>query len=252
MKARRPVLFATIVAVGLAWPTSSSAGLPKCGVKNPKTGRERAALTLDSQSDTTAVYKRKTGKRTLSFIFTASGCDLGTTQPDPAWDVLPKQDADELPDGAVTFKKITPDGKNFRAEFTVDSAKFDPGSYGGIVELRAPYLVTNRVPIVVSRSDPRERLPLLIGAVAGLIAVAWFALTKAASREELAIPWWWVIFVLLAGSAFGAFAVWASWLDQDVWTWSDNKKAAILAGISGATTGSMATILGVVWKAKAP
>jgi hypothetical protein len=82
--------------------------------------------------------------------------------------------------------------------------------------------------------------------------VGWFAATKAVSRDERTIPWRWVIFVALAGSAFGAFAVWASWLDQDVWTWSDNKKAAILAGFSGATTGSMATILGVVWKAKTP
>jgi hypothetical protein len=130
MKAGRSILLAMVLTAGLCVAPSTKAALTQCGAKDPKTHElKRAVLTLDPQSVTTISYKRATGVRTLNFIFKAAGCDLGTSQANPDTDLLPKQGADEVPDGVVTFKKATPDGSEFTVKFTVDSAKLKARSY---------------------------------------------------------------------------------------------------------------------------
>ena len=249
MNPRHKALVALIVGANLYLVPHSSAAT-RCGDVDPATKQStRAALTLDENSVTNLSYKRKTNTRTLLLIFKATGCDLGSSQPDPRVDVLPKQGSDELPDGVVSLKTAVPDGSDLSVRLGVDEHKFDPGSYGGLVEMRAPYLNTTRTPIAVSRSENRIWIPFGLGALAGLVSILWFGALKFLSREKLQINGWWLTGVAAAACAFGGFAVVSSYVDQEVWTLADNFKAAILAGIAGATTGTMATMLAVIWKA---
>ena len=105
------------------------------------------------------------------------------------------------------------------------------------------------MPLSLSRSTSNWLTPFAIGAISGLVAVIWFALLKFLARQKLEIAWPWLIVVALAAAVAGGLAVASAWLDQDVWTVDANIKAAVIAGVSGATTGSMAGLLAVVWKA---
>jgi hypothetical protein len=68
---------AIVVAVGLSCCLSPAQGA-SCGTTDAKTGEPlRAVLTLDEKSTVTeAVFKRSTGHKTISLIFTVSGCEL--------------------------------------------------------------------------------------------------------------------------------------------------------------------------------
>ncbi|HEX6023272.1 MAG TPA: hypothetical protein VFZ00_14850 [Solirubrobacter sp.] len=72
------------------------------------------------------------------------------------------------------------------------------------------------------------------------------------SREELTISWWWLLPIWLVAAVFGAYAVIGVWLDQDVWSLLENFQGAEIAGIAGATTGSMLTLTAAIWRAKTP
>jgi hypothetical protein len=219
-----------------------------CGTTDADAGAASAkgVLTLDENSTTTIAFKRKTGARSLLLIFRVAGCELESAQPEPEIDVLPKKDIEDVPEGVMNVRRIRREPLELAIRLTVDPKKFNPGSYGGLIELTAPYLRTSRTPVAVSRSEDTEAIPIMIGAGSGLIAFIWFLLLKLFARNKLQIGWRPLSFVLIAAAIVGALAAFLAYRDQDVWTFGDNFDAAIIAGITGATTGTMGVVLGLI------
>jgi hypothetical protein len=242
-----------VVVVALALAPGAAQAVT-CGAAAGGGGGEttRAVLTLDESSDTDATFKRDTGTRAINLIYRAADCTFSGTEPRPTVTILSAKDADELPPDAVTLMGTTFDRTEMTLRLQVDSATFDPGTYGGVVETRAPYLVTTRTPITASRSVDDMWVPIGVGALGGLVALLWFGLTKAATRNQLAIAPIWLFVVLAGGVVAGAFTVWSTYMSQNVWTLDENATSALLAAFTGATTGAMGTLLGALWASPAP
>lgn len=244
------VAAALALASGLLYVQTASAAV--CGSSDPGSatnGNVRGTVELQDESVTELAYKRETDPETLLLVFKVAGCEVAADASDPDIDVLPRKGSKQLPDSVVKLLRARPDGTELSLRFSVDAPKFEPGSYGALLETRGPYLVTSRTPISLSRSEDNWAKPFGIGAASGLIAILWFGLLKYFAREKLKIKWPWLIVVAIAAAIFGGLAVASAWWDQDVWSVNENLKAAIVTGIAGATTGTMASLLGVVWQA---
>jgi hypothetical protein len=241
--------------LGLEPAAAQLAPTPTCG--QPDAGStpakvSKGTLTLDDTSKTTINYGRDTKKETLNLLMGVSGCELANDAPDPSVFVRPKPGSEELPDDLITLRDAIPEGSTLEVSLNVNAEAFDPGSYEAFIVLRAPHLVTSRTPVAVSRSEDNWLVPALIGAVSGLVGFLWFTLGKLVTKEELTMSWFWLIPVGIAAAVFGVLAVGAAWWDQDVWSVDENLPGAIAAGIAGATTGAMLTLLPALWRGKTP
>jgi hypothetical protein len=243
---RRPIFALTLASGALAGAAAPAHAVP-CGQIDPATKKPaKATLTLDDKtSRTSIVFGRETHAANLSLVFVVSGCELeGELSPGPQVFLLPKQGADELPPTAVKFERAVADGSALYLKATVEPRAFEPDSYEGFAVARGPYMATTRTPFAVSRSEHRWLIPIGIGALAGFAGLLWWFATrwavgekfKGLSRGRIAL------LVLLPVTA-GAVAVMASYLDQTVWSFDDNVWGALVAGFTGATTGSMAAVL---------
>ena len=242
-----PILASLVIVLG-STATSAQAAVP-CGAVDPMTKRPtQATLTLAPDSVTSIAYKRDTAPATLLLRFKAKGCELPATPPNPDIEVLPKQGAKEIPHGVVSLTRARVDGAEYSVRATATPKNFKPGSYQGSVEVRAPYLATARAPISLSRSEDNFAWPMGIGATAGLAGLIWFLLLKFAKGATTRLKKRHYAIVLLAAAAAGVASALSSYLDQEVWTLSQNGFAAALAAFTGATTGAMATAIGVLWK----
>ena len=214
--------------------------------QNPEA--ERATLALDERSSKTNLwFKRETGHREISLVFKAAGCELPTPFPKPSLWVLPEQGSWELPAGVLTVKSAEVLGTEFFLKIDVHASKFKPGTYDGKLVIRSPYLSSSRTPISVSRSESRIWIPILIGAITGLAGLIWFALLRGASQAQLTVEPRWLLILSGVCMVAGMVAVFISYWDQNVWTLDENLVASAVAGFTGATTGAMAGLLGVVW-----
>lgn len=213
------------------------------------TARTRSAtLALDERSSKTHLwFKRETGHREISLVFRATGCDLPSRLPNPRLVVLPEQGSWELPDGVLTVESADVLGAEFLLKVDVDASKFKPGTYDGKLIIRSPFLNSNRTPISVSRSESRIWIPMLVGAITGLAGLIWFALLRGASQAQLTVEPRWLLVLGGVCTIAGMVAVFISYWDQNVWTLDENLIASAVAGFTGATTGAMAGVLGVVW-----
>jgi hypothetical protein len=88
--------------------------------------------------------------------------------------VLPKQNIKNIPDNALSLTGAVADGSDYSLTFLADPEKFTPGTYGGFVEVRAPFLVTARAPISLSRSESNELLLVALGLAGGVASLVWF------------------------------------------------------------------------------
>ncbi len=250
MKPRCAVLVAVLLATCASVAAPPAHAVP-CGHVDPSTKEKtKAALTFDDKASRTAIsFRRKTKTRNLTLVFNVSGCQLdGRPDPAPQLKFLPKQGAaEDLPEEAVEVKPADADDSTLYLTGSVDPNKLDPGMYEGIALARAPWLTTARTPIAVSRSEHRWLIPLLIGALAGLAGVLWFLAMRYAVGDKMkTLSRWRIALVVLLPVVAGAFAVLASYWDQEVWSVSDNLPAALIAGFTGATTGSMAAVLAAI------
>jgi hypothetical protein len=244
--ARRSILALAVPILGLALE-GAPAEAAQCGV--PGSQAARATLTLDDQSVTSVAYGRGTDPpRTLLLRFKAAGCTLPATVSDVTIDVVPKQGTPEIPAGGVSLLRSTVDGDEFSVRLSSDTAKFDPGSYSGFVEVRTPFTLTARTPVSLSRSESNPFWPILIGIIGGLIGLGWFWFLNRAKGTKAQIKGLQYLIVFAAAAVAGIVAVLATYWDQEVWTVGANGKAAAFAAFTGATTGAMATALGVLWK----
>jgi hypothetical protein len=269
MNARRWLAVPFVVATAALWAEQPAAQTRTLVCGEPDTSTTpartpRATLTLDGTSKTTITYGRDTKPETLDLLFAVTGCELdaGSVKA-PSVEVRPKAGSPQLPaaprtsgpnppTNVIMLKNFTPELSTLEVELEVDAEAIDPDSYEAYVVLRAPYMVSTRTPIAISRSEDNWVIPALIGAVAGLLGFAWLALSKIITKNELTISWAWLVPFGLVAAGFGAFAVVSAWSDQDVWTTSANWQAAVVAGVTGATTGAMLTLIGVLFHAKTP
>jgi hypothetical protein len=248
----KPVLAAAVIT-GLMLLSAPPASAAPCGQPDRQNTPQdaqgaRATLTLDERSSKTHLwFKRETGHREISLVFRAAGCDLPSRLPDPRLVVLPEQGSWELPDGVLTVKSAEVFGAEFLLKVDVDASKFKPGTYDGKLVVRSPYLNSNRTPISVSRSESRIWVPMLVGAITGLAGLIWFALLKGASQARLTVEPRWLLVLSGVCMVAGMVAVFISYWDQNVWTLDENLIASAVAGFTGATTGAMAGVLGVIW-----
>jgi hypothetical protein len=244
----RRSLFCALAAplIGLAI-NGAPASAATCGVADAQPSR--ATLTLNDQSVTSVAYGRtKAPVHTLLLRFKAAGCVVPDDVAQVTTEVVPKQGMSELPDGAVTLLRARVDGDEFSVRLAIAPSRFPPGSYGGFVEVRSPFVLTARTPIAVSRSESNLLWPLLIGTLGGLVGLGWFWFLSRAKGWTTSVrgPQYAVVFA--AAAAAGIVAVVSSYLDQEVWTVGANGFAAMIAAFTGATTGAMATALTVLWR----
>lgn len=242
----RRCAYTIVAAVLISAPSASAAS--ECGSPDPKTQTTpRGTLTLDPDSVTAKAFKADTGSQKLLLRFKVTGCDLPADPQLPETELLAKNGAKDIPEGAITLVRGVSDGSEYSLRLTADPNKFNPGAYGGIYEMRAPYMVTTRTPIELSRSEDNILVPLAIGVAGGLAGLGWFLLLSYAKGAKTKITRRHYFMVFGAAAVVGALAVLGAYQSQDVWSLSANWRSALGAAFAGATTGTMATALYVLW-----
>jgi hypothetical protein len=235
---RRALLIAVLL-VSLA-PAASASAAP-CG---PST---RAALELDPDSVTSIEFGRATDAQKLLIRFKAGNCTLPEDAKKPTIDVLPKQSAKNVPDDVLTLTRWIADGSDYSLTFSADPKRFDPGTYAGFVEVRAPYLVTTRAPIALSRSEDSEWMIFVLGFFGGTVSLIWFLGLRMAKGATTPFKLWHYVFAFGAAAIAGVIAVDTAYRSQDVWSFSENAGSALVAAFTGATTGAMVAALAVLF-----
>ena len=243
------LLLGLVMAVLLVQPATAAV----CGTTDPDTGKvARANLSLGTESKTESSFKRDDKPEPIYLEFKVTGCDLTAQLVEPpSYDILPRRDAELLPADAISLQgepNYDDSTSVLSMRFNVDPAKFDPGSYGAIIEVRAPYLVTSRTPISVSRSDRRYAILIAIGAAAGLMGFAWYLALQGASGKKLKVSRPLVAVVGISAAVAGILAALVFWQSQDVWVFADNWLATATAAFTGATTGTMLGLLGAIFR----
>jgi hypothetical protein len=238
-----------VLLVGLQAISIAPASAAPCGARDPQTHKAfKGALELnEDEAEVDKAFERDTGKESLLLAFTVSGCRIPSDAAPPTLDVLPRKAIADLPTDAVSLNRATPDTTTFDVVIDVDGGKFDPGSYGALVALRAPYLVTTRTPITVSRSEDSWLIPLCIGVLAALVGFLVFSLKKIFDKKPLKVGAGMVVLAVVIAAGVGAYLALVNYFDQDVWTVEANWKATAAIAFVGGTTGLMAGLLGGMW-----
>jgi putative flippase GtrA len=246
--ARHLLHLVALIAVSGVCPTQAAAAIT-CGTSDSKTNATaKATLEVDPDSVTTLVFKRDTDPQKMLIRFKTTGCVLPSDAAKPKIDVLPKQNIRNVPDNVLPLRSAVVDGSDYSLTFLANPTKFDPGTYGGFVEVRAPFLVTARAPISVSRSESDELLRVIpLGVIGGIVSLVWFLGLHLAKGATTTIRWWHYPLAFLAAAVTGVIAVDTAYRAQDVWSFSENGGSALVAAFTGATTGAMVAALAVLF-----
>jgi hypothetical protein len=240
--------------VAQAGPASSTCGQAASG-DGSKAKPARATLALDGQAPelvTDQRFGRKTGERGLTLIFTVTGCEMADDEPapqDPPSIYAPKT-GDAIPEGALRLNGApSVEDSRYVVRLKASSGSFDPGSYGGFVEIKAPWMNPARTPVTLSRSEDNFGWPLLCGAVGALLGFLVFALLHKFKHDKLlvSIPQF-AIAGLVSVAAGAIAALVTNYSNQDVWVLGDNWWGAGGVGFAAATSGAMAVLLAPVFK----
>jgi hypothetical protein len=270
---RLVAILACGAVASLASAASASAELPVCGTTPPGASQPvKATLALadtDPETVTAALYGRRTGVRQLTFVYTVSGCKLtnGLALPDDPPPIGPPKDdkVDTIPKGVIRLDgRPEADGQQYVVHlqaFTAPPAytdpstgkkltpKFDPGTYGGFLHLKAPWMHRTGTLVAVSRSENRW-LAVLAGAVIGALGgFVFFMLLHAFARATLLESGWRIAIAGAISIGVGAYVAYTTnYLNQDVWTFGANIIALLTAAFTAATSGHLATgLLGKVY-----
>ncbi len=241
----------------------------QCGQRNPQTGRlVRGALELSPDSDPGEVFKRRTGTADITLYFAVKGCEPSTNPDGVTLALRSRKDTPQIPKAAVGLAddtapdqrpKIEVDDSNSTLTVTLTASTdgFDPGTYTSQAEIRAPWLVTARSPVQLSRSVPRADIwqIILLGVAGGLGSVIFYAMTTwgARQRSSVKLPRWLLAGTLGAGAVAGAVAALLSWGQQDVWEWDVGNWLptlgdAFLAGSAGGVAVLLKAVFGALPK----
>lgn len=217
----------------------------------------KATLSLDGESQdptlvSDAAFGRKTGVKKMTLVYKITGCDAGDSEPAPQQPlrIYPPKSGDIIPDDALVLDG-DPDieGSRYIVHLKVSGKSFDPGTYGGLAEIKSGWLNAVRTPVTLSRSEDNRLVPLGWGALGALGGFGLFALTRLIKRNDLLVGRLALAAVLVVSVIAGAAAAYTtSYLDQDVWVSSENWWAALLAGFTGSTSGVMVGLLAAVWQ----
>lgn len=262
-----------VLAAAGSVPTAAAQDATVCGKKDDKGQVVRGTLSLDGdQSTVNVAYKRSASARTYLLIFKVDGCQMPVIlncpefrddsgqpvkkgdkpAPCPATAMLPKGGGDEIPHGVVKTRRVQTDPGELSLRMSVAHGDFDPGSYAGAIEVRAPYVATTRTPVTLSRSDSSLFWPMFIGVGAGAVALLWYWIQRAVANVRVRVSRWWVVVALLAGALAGALSAYTAWRNQDVWSLGENGAATAIAAFTGATTGALTVFLGNIWEPVPP
>ena len=271
---RRVVLVLVSGLVGVsAWPGTASAADPVCGT-TPEGGSQPVKATLaladtDPETVTAAQYGRRTGVKHLALVYTVSGCQLAGNLPVPEDPppIGPPKDvkASTIPKGVVRLDGAPqidgdqyvvrlqvftspPDYTDSNTNRTI-SPKFEPGTYGGFVQLNADWMHRTGTPIEVSRSENRWLFVLGASAAGAIGGFVFFMLLHAFSRAQLLAGPGKIAIAGLVSLGVGVYVAYTTnYLNQDVWTFGANTIALLTAGFTAATSGHLVTgLLGKVY-----
>jgi hypothetical protein len=266
-------ILACCVAAFLALAATASAELPVCGTTPPGASQPvKATLALadtDPETVTAALYGRRTGVRQLTFVYNVSGCRVtnGLALPaDPPPIGPPKDDkVGTIPKGVIRIDgRPEADGNQYVVHMQVFTAppaytdpgtgkkiapKFDPGTYGGFLHLKAGWMHRTGTLVAISRSENRWLFVLgaaVIGALGGFVV---FMLLHAFARANLLVGGWRVAIAGALSIGVGAYVAYTTnYLNQDVWTLGANTLALLTAAFTAATSGHLVTgLLGKVY-----
>lgn len=251
MRAGRTVAVLVAALVVLAAWTSQATAATRCGTVDAKTQDPvRGSLALVAADSTPDVsFGADKDPEIINLIFKVKGCEVTDANARPTVEVVPFKRAKQIPKGVVTLQRPVADGGELSLRLAIDTDAFGPGSYAGLAEIRAPYLVTNRTPVSVARSEDRMLVPIAWGALAGAAGFAVFWMLSKLGNSKLRVSPRWLGLALLVACAVAAGTVYANYADQEVWVFRDNWKAAFLTGFAAATSGVMAGLIRVLYVA---
>jgi hypothetical protein len=238
-----------VMAAIVASPLAAPAEAATCSTT------EKARLALDGKADelvVAAAFKRKTGTRHMTLVYTVSGCQLADTAPKPKTPlpIYPPETGDEIPAGAIKLARapnVENEGKRYLVLLMVASDSITPGSYSGLVEVVSPVLNPVRTPVTISRSESRLWVPLLWGLLGAAGGFGLFASLRFFKGNNLRVNGLLLGVAAAISLIVGAIAaVTTSYLNQDVWTSSANAWAAVAIGFTASTSGVMSALLAAV------
>jgi hypothetical protein len=233
---------------------------PICGAPSGGGAAGKATLALADQDPETvagATYGRDTGERQMTLVYTASGCRLADDLPaplDPPPIGPPKdQTLDTVPHGVIRLNGPPEiDGNQYIVYLTVSTSptafknqagkevqpSFDPGTYGGFLHLRAPWLHRTGTPVAISRSDNEWLKVAVLASIGALGGFVVFVLLHWFAQADLLVGGLRFAFAGAAGVVIGAGTAYlTNYLNQGVWTFDANGRALMLAAFTAATTG---------------
>jgi hypothetical protein len=242
-----PAIVMVVALASLIWPAKATSAAPPCGsVKPPTFQPVRPVLTLDQEEAVTnRALKHSTEARTLSLVFSIKGCPLLIPQPRPSLLVLPAKGGDELPEGALTLKRVVVDvdGSTLFLVLQIHPTKLDPGTYNGFVIANARYLGSNQTPVTVSRSENAAWKVLLVGTLAAFAGLAWLLILALPTVDASAFKSGRTVVLGAVAVVAGVYAAANNYYSQEVWTFSDNVRGLATAAFVAASSGSIAAVL---------
>ncbi|MEA2333399.1 MAG: hypothetical protein QOH58_3537 [Thermoleophilaceae bacterium] len=261
-------MIATAAIPGTAPPAEAGEPQVENGSPQPRPGPQaqrtpkrcsrdaKATLVLDGKADefvADTAFKRTTGTRMMTLVYDVTGCQLAPAnrRPSEPLRIYPPKTGGQVPDGAIELARapsVENGGKRYLVPLKISSDKLSPGTYAGLVEIASPVINPVRSPVAVSRSEDNIFIPLAWGAVGALGGFLLFAALRFFKGNDLLVP---LFLVFVAGAVslvVGAIAALAtSYLNQDVWTSSENAWAVVVIGFTASTSGVMTALLAAVW-----
>ncbi|MDQ3722487.1 MAG: hypothetical protein M3376_05335, partial [Actinomycetota bacterium] len=239
-----------ILCAALLCGAAPAAAATQCGAIDPKTQEPvRGSLALIAEQSAPDVsFGTDANPEIINLIFKVKGCVVSDANVRPTVEAIPFKGATPIPEGVVSLSRPVADGGELSLRLAIDTDAFGPGSYAGLAEIRAPYLVTNRTPISVARSEDTMLVPLGWGALAGAAGfVVFWALSKL-GKGAPTVPPQWFAFALLVACTVAAGTVYANYADQEVWVFRENWETAFFTGFAAATSGVMAGLLRLLYR----
>jgi hypothetical protein len=224
-----------------AVPTATCGETP-AGASKPV----KATLALDTQrSKTTLSFGKSTKTGSLSLIFTASGCDLPESPPDPTLKPVPLKNAADIPDDTLKVRDTTVDTDHNTLILRLQALPqtLEPGTYSSLVYARANYLATSATTLTLSRSEHAWWWIVVIGLGCALAGLG-LAMGVSFATDKLALSGIRLAIVALLMLASGLYAGISNWWTQDVWTFEANLKGLAGAAFVAASTGTLAGLIG--------
>jgi uncharacterized membrane protein YeaQ/YmgE (transglycosylase-associated protein family) len=212
--------------------------------------------------DTDAAFGRKTVPRQLTLVYKITGCTAQPSHDEPLQDphfpprLYDPPTGDPIPPGSLKSggdPDLDVDLQQYIVHLQIAADDVDPGSYGGLVELRAPWMTPVQTPVTVSRSEDNMLVPMVWGAIGALAGFALFAILGWFKRQKLALSVMQVIIAAAVAVVVGAIAAYlTNYKAQSVWTSSENWSGAAGVGLTASTSGVMTALLAAFWKTAPP